>query len=152
MQQIEWHYFAPGKPQQNALIENFNARLREELLNETVFSPLNEAHFLLEQLRRDYNTQRPHSRLGWLTPSEFADRSRLSKHWPSGAALPEGSALMAIASTAQHAIMPPRLYPRLHRERCTHQCQPVHHRGLHLPSVAVHTSESQKSHLNRMQH
>lgn len=99
--QIEWHYIAPGKPQQNAFIESFNARLRDELLNETVFSSLNEARILLEQWRRDYNTRRPHSRLGWLTPSEFADRSRLSKQWPSGAAQPEGSAPMAIASTAQ---------------------------------------------------
>ncbi len=41
--QIEWHYIAPGKPQQNAFIESFNARLRDELLNETVFSSLNEA-------------------------------------------------------------------------------------------------------------
>ena len=91
-QHIEWHYIAPGKPQQNAFIESFNARLRDELLNETVFSSLNEARILLEQWRRDYNTQRPHSRLGWLTPSEFADRSRLNKQWPSGATLPEGSA------------------------------------------------------------
>lgn len=98
--QIDWHYIAPGKPQQNAFIESFNARLRDELLNETVFSSLAETRILLEQWRRDYNTQRPHSRLGWLTPSEFADRSRLSKQWPSGAAQPEGSAPMAIASTA----------------------------------------------------
>jgi len=98
--QIEWHYITPGKPQQNAFIESFNARLRDELLNETVFSSLAEARVLLEQWRRDYNTQRPHSRLGWLTPSEFADRNRLSKQWPSGAAQPEGSAPMAIASTA----------------------------------------------------
>jgi len=106
-QKIEWHYIAPGKPQQNAFIESFNARLRDELLNETAFSSLNEARFLLEQWRRDYNTQRPHSRLGWLTPSEFADRSRLSEQWPSGAALPEGFAPMALASTAQqgnHAV------------------------------------------------
>jgi putative transposase len=89
--QIEWHYIAPGKPQQNAFIESFNARLRDELLNETVFSSLNEARILLEQWRCDYNTHRPHSRLGWLTPSEFADRNRLSKQLPSGAALPEGS-------------------------------------------------------------
>ena len=84
--QVEWHYIAPGKPQQNAFIESFNARLRDELLNETVFSSLPEARILLEQWRRDYNTQRPHSRLGWLTPSEFANRSRQSKQWPSGAA------------------------------------------------------------------
>ena len=100
-QQVVWHYIAPGKPQQNAFIESFNARLRDELLNETIFSSLAEARILLEQWRRDYNTHRPHSRLGWLTPSEFANRSRLSKQWPSGAAQPEGSAPMAIASTAQ---------------------------------------------------
>ena len=100
-QQVDWHYIAPGKPQQNAFIESFNARLRDELLNETVFSSLSEARILLEQWRRDYNTHRPHSRLGWLTPSEFAERSRLSKQWPSGAAQPEGSAPMAIASAAQ---------------------------------------------------
>lgn len=98
--QIDWHYIAPGKPQQNAFIESFNARLRDELLNETVFSSLAEARILLEQWRRDYNHQRPHSRLGWLTPSEFADRSGLGKQWPSGAAQPQGSAPMAIASTA----------------------------------------------------
>ena len=48
-QQIEWHYIEPGKPQQNVFIESFNARLRDELLNETVFSSLNEARFLHEQ-------------------------------------------------------------------------------------------------------
>ena len=94
-------YLAPGKPQQNDFIESFDARPRDELLNETAFSSLNEARFLLEQWRRAYNIQRPHSRLRWLTPSEVAGHSRLSKQWPSGAALPEGSAPMAIASTAQ---------------------------------------------------
>jgi len=78
-QQIEWHCIAPGKPQQNGFIESFNARLRDESLNETVFSSPNEARILLDQWQCDYNTQRPHSRLGWLMPSEFADRSRLSK-------------------------------------------------------------------------
>ena len=48
-QQIEWHDIAPGKPQQNAFIGSFNARLRDELLNETVFSSLNGARILLEQ-------------------------------------------------------------------------------------------------------
>lgn len=38
--QIEWHYIAPGKPTQNAFIESFNARLRDELLNETLFTSL----------------------------------------------------------------------------------------------------------------
>jgi putative transposase len=106
-EKIGWDYIAPVKPQQNSFIESFNARLRDELLNEKVFSSLNEARILLEQWRHDYNTQRPHSRLGWLTPSEFTDRSRLSKQWPSGAALPEGSApidITSIAKQGNHAV------------------------------------------------
>ena len=97
---VEWHYIAPGKPQQNAFVESFNGRLRDELLNETVFSSLAEARIMLAAWKHDYNTNRPHSRLGWLTPSEFAKLQRLRKQWPSGAAQPEGSAPMAIASTA----------------------------------------------------
>ena len=98
--QIEWHYIAPGKPQQNAFIESFNARLRDEMLNETAFSSLAEARILLAQWRRDYNANRPHSRLGWLTPSEFADRFVQDKQRLLGAAS-KGSAPIAVASTAQ---------------------------------------------------
>ena len=98
--QIEWHYIAPGKPQQNAFIESFNARLRDEMLNETAFSSLAEARILLAQWRRDYNANRPHSRLGWLTPSEFALRFVQDKQRLLGAAS-QGSAPIAVASTAQ---------------------------------------------------
>ena len=69
---VDWHYIAPGKPIQNAFIESFNGRLRDELLNETLFSSLNQARVLLAGWRRDYNDNRPHSRLGWRTPTEFA--------------------------------------------------------------------------------
>ena len=69
---IDWHYIAPGKPTQNAFIESFNGRLRDELLNETLFPSLNHARATLATWRKDYNTERPHSRLGWQTPSEFA--------------------------------------------------------------------------------
>lgn len=99
-QSIEWHYIAPGKPQQNAFIESFNGRLRDELLNETLFTTLPQARMTLAQWKHDYNTQRPHSGLGWLTPSEFANHSAPGRQWPSGAAQPEGSAPMAIAPTA----------------------------------------------------
>jgi len=98
---VDWHYIDLGKPQQNAFVESFNGRLRDELLNETLFTSLAHARAVLAAWRDDYNTQRPHSGLGWLTPSEFADRSRPSKQWPSGAALPEDFAPMAIAPTAQ---------------------------------------------------
>ena len=97
---IDWHYIDLGKPQQNAFVESFNGRLRDELLNETLFTSLAHARAMLAAWKHDYNTSRPHSGLGWLTPSEFASHSALCKQWPSGAAQPEGSAPMAIAPTA----------------------------------------------------
>ena len=70
--QLDWHYIAPGKPMQNAFIESFNGRLRDELLNETLFSSLDHAKAMLAVWRFDYNDNRPHSQLGWQTPAEFA--------------------------------------------------------------------------------
>ena len=70
---VDWHYIAPGKPIQNAFIESFNGRLRDELLNETLFSSLPQARVLLASWRRDYDENRPHSPLGWRTPTEFAE-------------------------------------------------------------------------------
>jgi putative transposase len=69
---IEWHYIAPGKPQQNAFIESFNGRLRDELLNETLFTSLAHARVVLLGWKNDYNTVRPNSSLGNLAPSIFA--------------------------------------------------------------------------------
>ena len=71
-QKVAWHYIAPGKPVQNAFIESFNGRLRDELLNETLFRSLPHARVALNTWRRDYNAERPHSSLGWQTPSAFA--------------------------------------------------------------------------------
>jgi putative transposase len=73
---IEWHYIAPGKPQQNGFIESFNGKLRDECLNEHMFSSLAEARRIIEAWRIDYNTVRPHSSLGYLTPEEFAAKWR----------------------------------------------------------------------------
>uniref|UniRef100_UPI0030DDA6B8 integrase core domain-containing protein n=1 Tax=Pseudomonas sp. EL_65y_Pfl1_R83 TaxID=3088697 RepID=UPI0030DDA6B8 len=70
---IDWHYIAPGKPIQNAFIESFNGRLRDELLNETLFPSLSHVRATAASWRTDYNLNRPHSRLGWLTPAEYAD-------------------------------------------------------------------------------
>ncbi len=70
---VGWHYIAPGKPQQNGFNESFNGRLRDELLNETLFRSLPHARLVLETWRRDYNEHRPHSKLGWLTPQAYAD-------------------------------------------------------------------------------
>ena len=57
---VAWHYIAPGKPQQNAFIENFNGRLRDELLNETLFSSLAHARAVLTKWRRDHNRASEH--------------------------------------------------------------------------------------------
>ena len=70
--QVEWHYIAPGKPTQNAFVESFNGRLRDECLNETLFTSLVQARAVLAAWRQDYNTVRPHSKLGGRTPAEIA--------------------------------------------------------------------------------
>ena len=67
-----WHYTAPGKPQQNGFSESFNGKLRDELLNESLFSSLADARAKLEAWRRDFNKVRPHSSLGYLTPAAYA--------------------------------------------------------------------------------
>jgi putative transposase len=69
---LAWHYIEPGKPVQNAFVESFNSRLRDECLNEHVFLTLAEARETIGAWRHDYNHRRPHSSLGALTPTEFA--------------------------------------------------------------------------------
>ena len=69
---IDWHYIAPGKPTQNAFVESFIGRLRDECLNEHLFGTLAEARLLIEDWRQDYNTLRPHSSLGGMPPSLYA--------------------------------------------------------------------------------
>lgn len=72
---IDWHYIQPGKPIQNAFVESFNGRLRDECLNETAFRLLGHARELIAEWHDDYNRRRPHTSLGGLTPAEFASRS-----------------------------------------------------------------------------
>ncbi len=78
--EIEWHYIAPGKPMQNGFIESFNGRLRDECLNENLFSSLAEAREILGKWKEDYNHIRPHSALGNIAPAEFVRQIKLEKH------------------------------------------------------------------------
>ncbi|WP_183258049.1 IS3 family transposase [Bradyrhizobium sp. CIR48] len=96
---VAWHYIAPGKPMQNAFIESFNGRLRDELLNETLFTSVAQARVALGCWRADYNDARPHSQLGWKTPSEFAFTSHPRRDLALRYA--EGSAPAPVAPTAQ---------------------------------------------------
>ena len=71
---VQLHFIDPGKPVQNAYIESFNGRLRDECLNEHWFMSLPFARTIVESWRDDYNALRPHSALGNQTPQEFAQQ------------------------------------------------------------------------------
>jgi putative transposase len=70
-QKIRRHFIEPGKPVQNAYIESFNGRFREECLNLHFFRSLEEARQIIEDWRTDYNERRPHSSLSYRTPEAF---------------------------------------------------------------------------------
>jgi putative transposase len=65
------HYIDPGKPWQNGFRESFHGRFRDEFLSGTLFASVAEARVLCEGFRREYNEERPHQSLGYLTPQEF---------------------------------------------------------------------------------
>ena len=99
--QIDWHYIAPGKPTQNAFIESFDGRLRDELLNETLFTSLAHAREALAIWKDDYNTVRPHSAIGNIPPAVYAKLSDPEKQRDGSLELPWGSAPRPVASTSQ---------------------------------------------------
>jgi putative transposase len=94
---IGWHYTTPGKPTQNAFVESFNGRMRDELLNETLFMSIGHAREKIAAWADDYNTGRPHSSLGYASPAAFA--AELNKQWPAPLR-PAGSATQPIAYPA----------------------------------------------------
>jgi len=103
---VGWHYIAPGKPQQNGFNESFNGRLRDELLNETLFRSLPHARAVLETWRHDYNEQRPHSKLGWMTPRDYA--RAICGDAGDRAAQPGGSARTPLATHLDPGSNQPR--------------------------------------------
>ena len=87
---IELRLIEAGKPMQNAYIESFNGRFRDECLNEHWFRSLAEARAIIAAWRMDYNQHRPHSALGYVPPAEFAAAFR-SQH--AGSERPESQEL-----------------------------------------------------------
>lgn len=71
---VQLFLIEPGKPNQNAYIESFNGRFREECLNEHWFTSLGHARVIVEAWRREYNEERPKRSLGGLTPTAYAQR------------------------------------------------------------------------------
>lgn len=75
---IEVEYIQPGKPIQNAYIESFNSRFRDECLNEEIFLDLADAKKKIERWRKHYNEKRPHTSLNFKTPKEFEEEFQLT--------------------------------------------------------------------------
>jgi transposase InsO family protein len=69
---IDTYYIAPGSPWENGYIESFNGKLRDELLDREIFYTLGEAKILIDRWRKEYNTFRPHSSLGYRPPAPEA--------------------------------------------------------------------------------
>jgi transposase InsO family protein len=101
---IDWHYITPGKPMQNGYVESFNGKMRDELLNETLFFSLDHAKTVIAAWVEDYNTNRPHSALAYKTPAAFAAKlTATGLH----AALSDGSAFRPVAQPARTGIQMP---------------------------------------------
>lgn len=81
-------YITPGSPWENAYIESFHDKLRDECLNREIFGSLWEARVVIEQWRLYYNAERPHSSLGYQTPEEYGGRTINGSGLRSGYALP----------------------------------------------------------------
>lgn len=81
---IQLIHIQPGRPMQNGRVESFNGKFRDECLNASWFATLMDARQKVERWRSEYNLERPHSSLGYLTPAEFGERAPS----PSGSLLP----------------------------------------------------------------
>ena len=107
---IAWHYIAPGKPMQNGFVESFNGRMRDELLNECLFFGLTHAREEIAEWVADYNTERPHSALGYQTPAAFA--ATLVPHLTAARGRPAAicgvSAARPLAHTHDHDVNQPQ--------------------------------------------
>ena len=102
---VVWHFIAPGKPMQNGFCESFNGRMRDELLNESLFLGLDHARTKITNWVDDYNQRRPHSALGYLTPAAYAanlsaTRDRLRN--------PDQLRRSHVAPPAPHGVKPRR--------------------------------------------
>ncbi len=98
---IDWHYITPGKPMQNGYVESFNGRMRDELLNETLFTNVLQARAVITTWVADYNTTRPHSALGYQTPAVYA--AKLKSMGPEPTPVP-GSDSGPIDQTAPQGV------------------------------------------------
>jgi len=98
-------YITPGSPWENAYIESFHDKLRDECLNRELFGSLREAQVILEQWRLEYNEQRPHSSLGYQTPAAYAVAQ--TNRVDGGSAPPNPAPLAAAGVRGEHGASAP---------------------------------------------
>jgi putative transposase len=109
---VKLFFIDPGKPMQNASIESFNGRFREECLDQCWFTSLAEARRIIEAWRLDYNEQRPHTSLRMRTPAAFAAaRPFIKQQRPSPLELGEGSSPEAVAALTPAMLSPAHGFP-----------------------------------------
>ena len=99
-------FIEPGSPWENGYVESFNGKLRDELLDRELFVGLDEARYVLDEWRNEYNHRRPHSGIKWQTPAAYA--ATLTKEsagtFPAAtlAGLPVGATPLPPAQQANH--------------------------------------------------
>ncbi len=100
-EKVDTLFVEPGSPWENGYVESFNGRLRDECLNGELFLSLAEARYVVDRWRMDYNHHRPHSRLDWMMPAEFAAScpSKGRPCVPAGSATPHPAEHKAEALT-----------------------------------------------------
>jgi putative transposase len=94
---LDWRYIAPGKPTQNAFAESFQGRMRDECLNEHLFFSMTHARAVIAGWVADFNTARPHSAIGYMTPAAYAaalnpQRASAPSHLESSPPMPVATA------------------------------------------------------------
>ncbi|MQT13081.1 IS3 family transposase [Rhizobiales bacterium Sp-1] len=115
---VESHYIAPGRPMQNGICEAFNGRMRDELLNETLFRDLDHARSTVARWIVDYNDHRTHSALGYLTPRAFASTFTATDDRLRN---PDQLRRSTVAHPAHQRQTHPRILPQLDERRRSQQ-------------------------------
>ena len=106
---VKLDFSRPGKPTDNAFIESFNGRLREECLNQHWFLNLEDAELKLKEWKEDYNFHRPHSSLGNQTPSEFAMQQKTVHLFTTGSRTIEQGISEAVHNSPENRSVANRL-------------------------------------------
>jgi putative transposase len=108
---LDWRYIAPGNPTENAFAESFQGRMRDECLNEHLFFSMNHARAVVAGRVEDFNTARPHSAIGYMTPAAYAatlspQRGPALRHLESCAPMPVATAALTRNSQPRIPVTP----------------------------------------------